>query len=464
MKQHALICLSHGFHVRNIVYSRLYEQLAQTMDLTLVFPTGVTVPPEDMQMLRGARVVSVKIVPHRFEALCLFLRKNVFAGRERTLTFNLLGEIERKKHPIVYPLASFCNAIFGRIPAIGRLWQKVEAWLMPGTEFDTLIREIRPSVLITANYGTEALEIRLLRSAHRHGVPSVSIIPSWDNLSSKGVIGENPKHLSVWNDIMRNEAKSLYGFKDRSINVCGGLQFDLYGGPRPPDERRDVFERVGIDERAPFVLIGTITPRYFPNNLDIVDILNEAVENEQLPANLQIVVRLHPQVVDGSYFGDDLEPYRKRAAAHSRIKLSIPRVMRWGSITPPLPADGVELMVLLQSAVACVIPGSTLAIDACALGTPVIGIGFDGHESRPYERSVRRMFDFTHYRRIVDHGGLRIAESKEMLISEIAAYLHDRSRDQAGRDKIVTSHLGCVDGLAWKRVLAVVNSATRQSA
>ena len=71
-------------------------------------------------------------------------------------------------------------------------------------------------------------------------------------------------------------------------------------------------------------------------------------------------------------------------------------------------------------------PASTLAIDACALGAPVIGVGFDGHQTKPYNQSVRRTFDFTHYRRIVELGGLRIAESKEMLIAEINAYLHDR--------------------------------------
>jgi hypothetical protein len=101
-------------------------------------------------------------------------------------------------------------------------------------------------------------------------------------------------------------------------------------------------------------------------------------------------------------------------------------------------------------------PASTLAIDACALGAPVIGVGFDGHQIKPYEQSVRRTFDFTHYRRIVDLGGLRIADSKEMLITEIAAYLRDRSRDADGRARIVTSHLGALDGSAWRRILAIV--------
>jgi hypothetical protein len=457
MPDTALVCLSHGFHVRNIVYSPLYERLTQNLSVTLLLPAGVAIPPESRHLLRGATILPVDVVPHRFEKLFLFLRKNVFAGRERTQTFNLISELERSKHPLAYRLAGYCNAVLGRFPAVARLWQRIEARFVPGREFDPVLSATRPKVVVTANYGTEAFEVRLLRSAHRHGVPSLAIIPSWDNLSSKGVIGENPRNLAVWNTIMRDEAKSLYGFTDAAVHVCGGLQFDLYASVRPAQEREQILQRLGIDARHPFVVIGTITPRYFPNNVDIVDIVNDAVATGQLPADLQIVVRLHPQVVDGSHFADNLDQYRERATAHSRIKLSIPSVLRWGSITPPTPEDGVELMTLLSLAAVSVMPASTLAIDACALGAPVIGIGFDGYHVKPYAQSVRRTFDFTHYRRIVAQGGLRIAESREMLISELQAYLNDRTRDQEGRARIVASHLGAVDGSSWRRVLGVLD-------
>jgi hypothetical protein len=384
----------------------------------------------------------------------------VFAGRERTQTFNLISELERQKHPVLYRVAGWANAVLGRVPVLGRWWQKVEARFITGSEFDTLLAETQPKVVITANYGTEAFEVRLLRAAHRRRVATLAIIPSWDNLSSKGVIGENPRHLAVWNPIMRAEAIKLYGFADPAIHVCGGLQFDRYALPLPAAERDAILARLGIDPARPFIVIGTITPRYFANNIDIVDIVNDAVSDGRLPAELQIVVRLHPQVVDQSYFGDDLGPYRERAAANSRIKLSVPRVLRWGAITPPTPEDTAELTTILRLAAVSVMPASTLAIDGCALGSPVVGVGFDGHQPKPYNQSVRRTFDFTHYRRIVELGGLRIAESKDMLIDEINAYLQDRSRDAPGRQRIVVSHLGALDGGAWRRVMRVVKELT----
>jgi hypothetical protein len=459
----AIVCVSHGFHVRNIVYSPFFAHLARTMRVVLLVPPGVAIPASDRHLLLGAEVVTAAIRPHRLEKLFLFLRKSVFAGRERTQTFNLISELERAKHPLLYRLADHCNRVLGRFPAAARAWQWVEARFIPGHEFDPLLAS-KPRVVISANYGTEAFEVRLLRSAHRHGVPSVSIVPSWDNLSSKGVIGENPRHLAVWNGIMREEAVSLYGFRDAAVHVCGGLQFDAYAAAASPAEEAEVLHRLGIDPGRPFVVIGTITPRYFPNNVEIVDIVNEAVADGRLPADLQIVVRLHPQVVDDPHFGDNLGQYEERAAAHDRIKLSIPRVLRWGSITPPAREDGVELMTLLARAAVAIMPASTLAIDACALGSPVIGIGFDGRQPLPYERSVRRTFDFTHYRRLVAEGGLRIAESEPALVEEILAYLADRGRDREGRASVVRTHVGAVDGQAWRRVLGVVGDIAGQGA
>lgn len=457
MHNSIFICLSHGFHVRNIVFSRLLDELARTHRIVFVVPTDVDVPAVDCQLLRGGTVQPVQIRPHRFENTFIFLRKNVFAGRERTQTFNLITEIERARHPVAYALASQLNALFGRVPALTRAWQRIEAIFASGAEFDALLQREKPRLVITANYGTEAFEVRLLRAAKRHRVPSLAIIPSWDNLSSKGVIGEGPQALAVWNEIMRDEARNLYGFRPEQVHVCGGLQFDHYSTGPSPKQRAEVLARLNIDATRPWVIVGTITPKYFAKNVEIVDLLDEAIKARRLPAGLQVVVRLHPQVVSDPVFGDNLDEYRELEVRSSNIKLSIPRVMHWGRITPPHPDDTIELTTLLQGAAAAVMPATTLAIDACALGCPVVAIGFDGRQQLPYKQSVRRTLDFTHYRRLIAQGGLRIAESAEQMVEEINAYLHDRMRDAEGRRRVVKSHLVSNDGQAWSRVLKVTH-------
>lgn len=458
MGRNIVISLSHGFHVRNVVYSKLYEYLVDNYNVILIFPTGVKIPEKDLSILKGADIKFFDIKLHHFEKIFLFLRKNVFAGKERTQTYNLISEREKLKRPWLYRVASVFNSFFGRFPLVALWWQKFESLFIQGKEFDSFIKEINPSCVVAANYGTESLEVRLFRSCDRSCIPTVAIVPSWDNLSSKGIIGQNPKHLVVWNSIMKNEAKSLYGFEDKSVHICGGLQFDHYASPLSHSDCLSDAQRLGIDLEKPFVVFGTITPRYFPCNLDIIKILNEAIENNQLPSDLQIVVRLHPQVVDDNQFGDNLEQYREISKRFNRIKLSTPRVLKWGAITPPELSDTRELKFLLQLASVFIMPGSTLAIDASAFDCPVVGVGFDGYTQKPYSKSVRRMYDFTHYKRVVSHNGIFLAESEEDLISGVNKYLADRTINSIGRKKIVESHLEGVDGLSWLRIKDVIDN------
>ena len=458
----AIICLSHGVYIRNVLYSPLYEELSKKFNLVLVLPGGTKVPEEYKKILRGARLVIADFENHKFEKIFLFLRKNVFAGRERTQSFNIISEIERKKHPIIYPIASLLNSFFGRFFFISCWWQKCESFFINGAEFFPLILEVKPAIVITANYGTEGLEIRLLRAAHANGIPTFSIVPSWDNLSSKGVIGEKPRKLAVWNKIMAQEASALYGFHPEDVRAVGGLQFDRYAQEISSEASREVLKSLGLNLTDPYIVIGTITPNYFPHNLEIIDMLIMAILEGRLPADLQILVRLHPQVVGDPVYGDDLEAYRARAAKYSFLKLSIPIVYDWGVIRPPAADDVNQLAVILSNAAAAIMPASTLALDSCVLGCPIIGIGFDGFETKPYEKSVRRTFDFTHYRRIVLEGGIRIAESHSQLLEEILSYLNNRERDRPGREKTISSHLYYRDGKAWQRILEMIYEITSQ--
>lgn len=85
------IVVSHGFHVRNIVYSRLYSALTESFQVVLILPIGIRVPVEDQWLLKGAIVKYVEI----------------------------------KKHPILYPISSIANSIFVRSPFVASLWRSI---------------------------------------------------------------------------------------------------------------------------------------------------------------------------------------------------------------------------------------------------------------------------------------------------------------------------------------------------
>lgn len=452
-QQRALVCLSQAFHIRNIIFSAFFEKLRKTYAVTLVLPEGCTVPEDILPLVDGCDVQNFSFTKHRYEDRFGFLRKNVFAGRDRTATFNLITEQERAGKSHIYAVANALNSVFGRIPAAARLWRAFEGWAIPGTEFDAIFKAQRYNVVITANYGTEPMESRLIRAARRAKVPTIAVVPSWDNLTSKGVIGAMPDHMVVWNATMQDEALSLYDFTKAQVDIAGALQFDHHlaaaKAPPPPVP-------YPIPETAPMLLYATITPKYFRYNIEVVNVLLGQIEMGHLPKDTHIVIRLHPQVLYDPVFGDDLDGYNRLAADNDNVHLSVPETVSWGAIKTPAPADFNELISILRRSDAVLAPASTIALDAAALDRPMIGVGFDGQEKLPYDKSVRRTFDFTHYVSLMRHGAVEIAETPEDVAKIFAAYQADPNRKAAERQAVVKALLTYPEGDAARRVFEVI--------
>jgi CDP-glycerol glycerophosphotransferase (TagB/SpsB family) len=122
----------------------------------------------------------------------------------------------------------------------------------------------------------------------------------------------------------------------------------------------------------------------------------------------------------------------------------------------------VWLASLLRWADVSLTVGSTLAIDAALCDTPVVGVAFDGLQRLPYSRSIRRAYDYTHYRPLVETGGLRLAESEEQMIELVNRYLEDPELDSEGRARIAQEQGWRVDGRSGERVAQLIAANTRR--
>ena len=71
----------------------------------------------------------------------------------------------------------------------------------------------------------------------------------------------------------------------------------------------------------------------------------------------------------------------------------------------------------------------------------------------PYEKSVRRYYDFTHMANVVRAGAAQLATSPEGLREKIVNYLEKPDLDRPGRQRIVKQQFGRVDGLSAARLV-----------
>ena len=120
-------------------------------------------------------------------------------------------------------------------------------------------------------------------------------------------------------------------------------------------------------------------------------------------------------------------------------------------------ADQARLVSTLLHADVCLNTASTISLDAAAAGTPVVCVGFGGGRRGGREDELCLNAHFTtHYQPITESGGVRLVRDMGALVTQVAAYVRDRSRDAAARQRLVAAECGPVDGRAAARVAELI--------
>ena len=455
------ISITHGFQARNLLQTDVAPTLlADGYRLHIISPAADS--PDFRERFGDPRVSFGQAAarPTRLSTFFAQARRYALANPRRNATYNLFNEEYLTSRKAQYVVLRLLNRVLGRSQTLRAGWMKLEGSLISGRRFDRMLRDVRPALLVTGTPGTDPLDALLLRSAKRLGIPTVCVVLSWDNLTSKGYMAARPDRLIVWNDRMRSEAIELHDYSPRDVNVVGVAHFDVYQRPETHLDRGAVCARLGLDRARPYIVFGTVSPFLFRYNVEVAEVLARAVAESRIPQRPQIVVRVHPQAAGGGTYGESLEAYRTLAARYPGIvALDIPDVamndLQWS-----LPTDEMLwLASLLRHAGVCVNVASTLAIDAALADTPVASVAFDGTETLPYRRSIRRAYDYTHYRPIVETGGAPVAETPEALFALIDAYLRDRSLNADGRQRIAHEQAARLDGRSGVRVARALVSA-----
>jgi SAM-dependent methyltransferase len=459
------ICLSitHGFQARNLLQTDVLPLLLEAgYHVTIIGPASGSAEFQAAFRRPGVRFSEVVAKPGRLADFFGSVRRYALANPKRNATYNLFNEKFLHSRKPRYVVLRALNRLLGRRRALRDGWTALESALIPGRAMEAVLRKASPALLVTGTPGTEHLDALLLRAARRLGIPTLCVVLSWDNLTSKGHMAVRPDRLVVWNERMRQEAVELHDYNPDEVDVAGVAHFDVYARPEQQLSGSAVCRRLGLDPARMILVFGTVSPYLFRYNLEVAELLARAVADGRISPPAQLVVRLHPQSISGIY-ADDVKAYRRLQEHYAGLMaLDLPRVISSG-LQWALPDDEmIWLASLLKRADVSLTVGSTLAIDAALCDTPIVGVAFDGFQRLPYRRSIRRTYDYTHYRPLVETGGLRLAENEEQMIELVNRYLSDRDLDSDGRARIVREQAWKLDGRSGERVAQLIAANARR--
>ncbi len=251
-------------------------------------------------------------------------------------------------------------------------------------------RTTRPDIyapLAACNFlavvSTSPFDLRENTIANSLRIPGISVIISWDNLTSKGVMNTKSDLVLVWNKPMALEYQRFYTlFGDHAaVRVTGIPRFDIYFQD-PPFQNSKLIGTPGINPESRVILFSTGAIKHHSCQDYIIDDLLQYAESR---SDVQILVRCHP--------GDDPGRY-KHFNGVKKLHFFQPLGENPGKIPP---ADFLEMLHLqLATCSVCIQVASTMFLDAVACNKPSISIAYDARSDVHYAASVRRFYDYSH--------------------------------------------------------------------
>ena len=259
----------------------------------------------------------------------------------------------------------------------------------------------------------------------------------------------------TWSETMTRELLALNPrIRAEKVAVVGSPQFDFHLAPELLEDRATYCRRLGLDPSQPYIVIGTGTRKWLPNEpagvVQIVDALSRRL------AHCQVLVRLHPK--------DDGQRWREHAEFFARHRTvlqhtSPPTHMDNGGFVPPTDFFRDQINCLKHAAVV-LNTASTLTVDAAILDRPVICFGYDTQCDPKFPNG--RALEYSqsnHYRTLVETGGVRVVRALEECLAAIEHYLRHPECDREGRDKIVRCVTATVGGAGERLAEEVLSLA-----
>lgn len=456
-----LVSVPHGAAAGNLLRTGIIGRLLDGDDATrVVLVTPMAGDPEFVREVAHARVQVEDLPPHMpsgVEARLLALMQAGYLDSGVTESVRIRRAEAQAKGTVRWIRAK--RLIAGALaPSLlrPRTRYALSDRLVSHPWHEGLFDRHRPALLVVSSPGLIFAEVPLLRTAARRQVTAMAIDPSWDNFTNKLLPVRRVDRLIVWNDIMKQQAIALHGYRDDEVRVAGTPQWDVYFRGAVTISRDEFCRRVGADPGKRLITVTTTPRELYPHHDHVLDVLVAAIRDGRLGA-AQVLVRLHPR--------DDMTHYA--AFAH------VPEVILEKPFRTTVKAgDGMAVDVTaasqqhladtMQHSDVVVNVASTIAIEAAIFDTPVVNISFDGREESPWTRSARRYYRFTHYVNITRHDAVRVADTPGALIEHVARYLADPSLDREGRRQVVREQCQFLDGRAAERVAGFVADEVRR--
>ena len=447
MTKTVFITCYHGFISRNIFNTDVLKILRKHQNITIV----LFVPSHSRDFIQkhyGGENIIIEgvdfdkiVAANKFWYRLSFLLENSRYVKD-----------QRKEHLwrnktipgyLNYWWLSSLSFVLSKLPLARSFYRFLDFRFSPQNAFDEYFEKYNPNLIFATDiFGeTDAL---LIRQAKYRNIPVIGMVRSWDNTTTKGILGIIPERIVVNSPVVKEELIKIHGCKPEIIFIAGLPQFDTWlSGPTL--SRQEFFAKIVAEPQKRLILFAPAGNILSDTDWQLCQILKEAMDNGSLPSNLQILLRNHPQ------HPADLLKFEKdrRFIIENPGSISRPGDYKGANLSPQ-ESEHLRNSVYYSEIIMYV--ATSLGLDASIFNKPQILVSFDGFESKPYIKSVKRYNREDCLYNLISLGGTKVVQSGKEWVSAINDYLENPLLDQVGRDEAVKQHLYKIDGKAGERI------------
>jgi len=260
-----------------------------------------------------------------------------------------------------------------------------------------LLQEERPDIVVHPTVLEGVFVTDLVSLCSELGTPTLYIMNSWDNPSSKAMMLGKPDFLAVWGEQTRNHAQQFLDMRDEQIVVLGPAQFEAYRIP-PPLTADEFKKTIGLEPSTGIILFAGSANGF--EEVDQLELLDDAINSGELDAH--VVFRPHPW--RGSRADErDFHSCQFRHITMDPNMLECYELSRDQASHEERPlvyyqADYRDSHVVLNAADIVVSGISSMMLEAALIGRPVVCSVFDRHmRDMPVLNRVSKMFHFREF-------------------------------------------------------------------
>ena len=250
---------------------------------------------------------------------------------------------------------------------------------------------------------------------------------------------------------MKIEAQEMFLIDSKKIFVSGIPRFDKYLKSKNfVRSREEFFADNKIPSSKKLLLYCTGSSTTGVSKFDdtspepaIAKFLADKNLEGFFGSDVFLIVRLHPQAVEENY---------EFLKAYENTQVQVPG--RSSNFHDRIFSDKDELryIELLKYSSVMINIASTVTIDAAVFDLPIVCINFDFFGDRPLKFSVKKFYEFEHYRKLRTTNGFDLANSREEMIELVNRNFNFPERLKSGRNEIVNMQCGKLDGKAGERI------------